>query len=83
MSPIRDTLLPFARPHRGMLGRGLGFSCVLVGARLALPLPLTAAVGLPCLRLVRWRVGPWSVEGLGPGEWREIAAPQLGRISGK
>jgi 23S rRNA pseudouridine2457 synthase len=31
---------------------------------------MTAAVGLPTLRLVRWRVGPWSVEGLAPGEWK-------------
>ncbi len=34
---------------------------------------MTAAVGLPTLRLVRWSVGDWSVEGLSPGEWREIA----------
>ena len=32
---------------------------------------MTAAVGLPTLRLVRWRIGDWSVEGLAPGEWRE------------
>jgi 23S rRNA pseudouridine2457 synthase len=32
---------------------------------------MTAAVGLPTLRLVRVRIGPWSLEGLGPGEWRE------------
>ena len=31
---------------------------------------MTAAVGLPTLRLVRWRVGPWSVEGLAPGQWK-------------
>lgn len=36
---------------------------------------MTAAVGLPCLRLVRWRVGAWTVEGLAPGEWREVEAP--------
>ena len=36
---------------------------------------MTAAVGLPCLRLVRWRVGPWNLEGLAPGEWREEAVP--------
>lgn len=35
---------------------------------------MTAAVGFPTLRLVRWRVGPWSVEGLAPGEWREVRA---------
>ena len=34
---------------------------------------MTAAVGLPTLRLVRWSVGPWSVDGLAPGAWREEA----------
>lgn len=34
---------------------------------------MTAAVGYPTLRLVRWRIGEWTVEGLAPGEWREIA----------
>lgn len=38
---------------------------------------MTAAVGLPTLRLVRWSIGPWSVEGLAPGEWREAAAESL------
>ena len=33
---------------------------------------MTAAVGFPTLRLVRWRVGDWSVEGIGQGEWREV-----------
>lgn len=33
---------------------------------------MTAAVGLPTLRLVRMRVGPWSLEGLLPGAWREV-----------
>lgn len=33
---------------------------------------MTAAVGLPTLRLVRWSVGEWSVEGLAPGEWRKV-----------
>ena len=31
---------------------------------------MTAAVGYPTLRLVRWRVGDWSLDGLAPGEWR-------------
>ncbi|WKN22911.1 pseudouridine synthase [Azotobacter vinelandii] len=35
---------------------------------------MTAAVGLPTLRLVRVRIGPWSVDGLAPGEWREAPA---------
>jgi 23S rRNA pseudouridine2457 synthase len=33
---------------------------------------MTAAVGLPTLRLVRWRVGDWTLEGLAPGQWREV-----------
>ena len=35
---------------------------------------MTAAVGLPTLRLVRWRIGDWSLEGLAQGEWREAAS---------
>lgn len=31
---------------------------------------MTAAVGHPTLRLVRWSIGPWSVDGLAPGCWR-------------
>ena len=33
---------------------------------------MTAAVGLPTLRLVRWRIGEWTLDGLAPGEWREV-----------
>jgi len=33
---------------------------------------MTAAVGLPTLRLIRWSVGPWSVDGLQPGELRLV-----------
>jgi len=32
---------------------------------------MTAAVGFPTLRLVRWRVGDWTLEGLAPGDWRD------------
>jgi 23S rRNA pseudouridine2457 synthase len=31
---------------------------------------MTAAVGHPTLRLVRWGVGEWTVEGLAVGTWR-------------
>lgn len=34
---------------------------------------MTAAIGHPTLRLVRWRIGEWTVEGLAPGEWRRCA----------
>ncbi|MDJ0858931.1 MAG: pseudouridine synthase [Dinoroseobacter sp.] len=33
---------------------------------------MCAAVGFPCLRLVRWRVGNWSLDGLEPGAWTEV-----------
>ncbi|MFC4789656.1 MULTISPECIES: pseudouridine synthase [Giesbergeria] len=35
---------------------------------------MTAAVGLPTLRLVRVRIGPWALDGLEPGQWREVPA---------
>jgi 23S rRNA pseudouridine2457 synthase len=35
---------------------------------------MTAAVGHPTLRLVRWQIGDWTLDGLAPGEWREGTA---------
>ena len=34
---------------------------------------MTAAVGLPTLRLIRYSVGPWSLDGLAPGESRMLS----------
>lgn len=31
---------------------------------------MTAAIGHPTLRLIRWRVGDWSLGDLAPGAWR-------------
>lgn len=44
---------------------------------------MTAAVGYPTLRLVRYAVGPHTVDGLAPGEWREmpIATPPPSQIT--
>lgn len=36
---------------------------------------MTAAVGLPTLRLVRNQIGPWSLGALLPGEWLELPCP--------
>ena len=36
---------------------------------------MTAHVGLPTLRLVRFQVGPWTLAGLAPGAWREVPPP--------
>lgn len=33
---------------------------------------MTAAVGFPTLRLIRRAVGPWTFDGLAPGQWRRL-----------
>ena len=33
---------------------------------------MCAHVGLPVLRLIRWSVGEWTLEGLAPGDWRKL-----------
>ena len=33
---------------------------------------MTAAMGHPTLRLVRVAIGPYTLDGLAPGEWREV-----------
>ncbi|MBE02658.1 pseudouridine synthase [uncultured Marinobacter sp.] len=33
---------------------------------------MTAAVGFPTLRLIRYRIGDWTLEGLRPGEYRTV-----------
>jgi 23S rRNA pseudouridine2457 synthase len=33
---------------------------------------MTAAAGFPTLRLIRYSVGPWHLEGIVPGAWKEI-----------
>lgn len=35
---------------------------------------MTAAVGLPTLRLVRWSIGDWSLAGIAPGQFIAISA---------
>lgn len=31
---------------------------------------MTAAIGHPTLRLVRWKIGDWTIEGMQPAQWR-------------
>jgi 23S rRNA pseudouridine2457 synthase len=38
---------------------------------------MTARVGFPTLRLIRAAIGKIDLEGLAPGEWREVAAENL------
>lgn len=37
---------------------------------------MTAAAGFPTLRLLRWRIGDWTLDGLPPGGWSEAAPPR-------
>lgn len=39
---------------------------------------MTAAVGHPTLRLIRYRVGRWTLDGLAPGDWAEADADRHG-----
>ncbi|MEJ2019064.1 MAG: pseudouridine synthase [Maritimibacter sp.] len=32
---------------------------------------MTAAAGFPTLRLVRWKIGDWSLDQIAPGHWRD------------
>ena len=34
---------------------------------------MTAAAGLPTLRLIRYSIGSWSIDDLEPGNWRQIS----------
>lgn len=41
---------------------------------------MTAAVGFPTLRLVRISIGNISLDGLAPGQWRDVTAVELSRL---
>ena len=37
---------------------------------------MTAAAGHPTLRLVRWRIGDWTLDGIARGTWRDGPPPR-------
>ncbi|SLN39416.1 Ribosomal large subunit pseudouridine synthase E [Aquimixticola soesokkakensis] len=39
---------------------------------------MTAAVGFATLRLIRLRIGDWSIEGIESGDWRAVDVPAFG-----
>lgn len=41
---------------------------------------MTAAVGYPTLRLVRWAIGDLTLDALQPGQWRELTAQEQRRL---
>lgn len=42
---------------------------------------MTAAVGHPTLRLVRVQIGPIDLDGLAPGEWRELSNAEVAALA--
>lgn len=38
---------------------------------------MTAAVGLPTLRLIRFRIGDWTLDDLEPGKWDSLPLPAI------
>jgi len=41
---------------------------------------MTAAVGHPTLRLIRWAIGPLTCAGLNPGKWRALSGVESARF---
>lgn len=37
---------------------------------------MTAKVGFPTLRLIRYSIGPWNINDIPPGQWRETEIPE-------
>jgi 23S rRNA pseudouridine2457 synthase len=38
---------------------------------------MTAKIGFPTLRLIRWAIGGWTLQGLPPGEWRRMTKEEI------
>ena len=38
---------------------------------------MTAAVGLPTLRLIRYSIGAWTLDGLPQGAWEDLEVPKI------
>jgi 23S rRNA pseudouridine2457 synthase len=71
--PPRDTPIT---PH----GSTAWLEIILIEGKKRQVRHMTAAVGLPTLRLVRITIGEISAAGLQPGKWRELTKPELASI---
>lgn len=38
---------------------------------------MTAAVGFPTLRLIRYNIGAWTLDGLAQGSWEDLEVPRI------
>ncbi len=66
--PVRD---PPVAPHRA--ARSCWLEVQMGSGRNREVRRLLAAAGLPVLRLLRTRIGPWTLGNLAPGAWQELA----------
>lgn len=41
---------------------------------------MTAKIGHPTLRLIRWAIGGWTLTGLPPGAWRQLSNCEIGEV---
>jgi 23S rRNA pseudouridine2457 synthase len=72
-TPALASLAPRHPPVRPRAGRGTAWlELALTEGRNRQVRRMCAAVGLPTLRLVRVGVGPWRLDGLGPGKLRRV-----------
>ncbi len=41
---------------------------------------MTAAIGHPTLRLIRYAIGDWTIDNIESGKWQHVVAPDLGSV---
>ncbi len=76
--PAGDALLPRSVPIRERKNIPAPWlRLTLIEGRNRQVRKMTAAVGHPTLRLIRHSIGPFTLEGLEPGRWRELSAEEI------
>jgi 23S rRNA pseudouridine2457 synthase len=71
--PVLVALPERVPPVRPRVGRGTTWlELILTEGRNRQVRRMTAAVGVPTLRIIRVGIGPWRLDGIAPGERREV-----------